>query len=253
MIRDYSKVPSTKLIENNTDNLVKFDLRDDWKQVQIELDTNQSVKVTVETSDAMAILDNKIKDLKLVMQDVEEPEEPEEEYELAETVNTSGNTYRFTFRAVPTRTMTEVMLGDGAGIKRCSISDCASWNSETKFNVLQVGIGKGDIGFGCAKHIYDEQSDTAYNLVYIFLTTEEIEQSGGELQFSEENPTTGWYLWDTRDMIFTPTDVPQPIDVQVVHIENYDGDRYVDINEFNVSEMDYLFEKVQLIELANNA
>lgn len=250
MIKNYSKVPCTKIIENTTDNLIKFDLRDGWKQIPIEIEANQSLKITIETSEAIAILENRIKDLNLIMHD---EEEPEEEYELAETVNTSGNTYRFTFRAVPTKTMTEVMLGGDTNIKRCSISDCDIWNADSKFNILQVGIGKGDIGFGCAKHIYDEQSDTAYNLVYIYLTAEEIEQSGGELQFSVENPASGWYLWDTRNMIFTPTDVPQPVDIQVVHIENYDGDRYVDINEFNVSEMDYLFEKVELVKLANNA
>ena len=250
MIKNYSKVPCTKIIENTTDNLIKFDLRDGWKQIPIEIEANQSLEITIETSEAIAILENRIKDLNLIMHDVEEPEE---EYQLAETVNTSGNTYRFTFRAVPTKTMTEVMLGEDTNVKRCSMSDRNSWNTETKFNALQVGIGAGDIGFGCVKHIYDEQSDTAYNLIYIYLTAEEIEQGGDELQFSEENPTTGWYLCDTRNMIFTPTNIPQPLDVQVIDIVDYAGGRYVNINEFNVSDMDYLFEKVELVKLANNA
>ena len=245
MIKDYSNIPSTKLIENNTGKKVKFDLRDDWKQIPVEIEDGQSLKITLETSDAMAVLDNKVKGLELAMLD---DEKPEEEPEVVSVVNNSGNTYRFTLRDVPTKTMAEVAMGDGESIKGYAIYDCEKWSTDEKVNKLTVGIGEGDIGFGYAEHIYDELSDTAYNLIHIYITTEEIEQSAGMLQFSEENPTSGWYVCDTRTMIFTSTDVPQPVEMRVLNISScIPQGSSVSVSEFNVADMDYLFEKVELI------
>lgn len=245
MIKDYSNIPSIKLIANNTGKKVKFDLRDDWKQIPVEIEDGQSLKITLETSDAMAVLDNKVKGLELAMLD---DETPEEEPEVVSVVNNGGNTYRFTLRDVPTKTMTEVAMGDGESIKGYAIYDCEKWSTDEKVNKLTVGIGEGDIGFGYAEHIYDELSDTAYNLIHIYITTEEIEQSAGMLQFSEENPTSGWYVCDTRTMIFTSTDVPQPVEMRVLNISScIPQGSSVSVSEFNVADMDYLFEKVELI------
>ena len=43
MIRDYSGVPVNKTITNTGDEKVKFDIRDNWEQVSIEIPAGDSI------------------------------------------------------------------------------------------------------------------------------------------------------------------------------------------------------------------
>lgn len=69
MKRDYSNVPTSKVVKNITEDKIKFDLRDNWKQVPVEIEPNDSIEITVETSEAMALLESKVEELGLEMTD----------------------------------------------------------------------------------------------------------------------------------------------------------------------------------------
>lgn len=69
MKRDYSNVPTSKVVKNITEDKIKFDLRDNWKQVPVEIEPNDSIEITVETSEAMALLEAKVEELGLEMTD----------------------------------------------------------------------------------------------------------------------------------------------------------------------------------------
>lgn len=70
MRRDFSVVPANKKITNTTNIGIKFDLRDKCKQVAVELQPNDVVEVTVETSEGLALLNKKCAELGLNLEDV---------------------------------------------------------------------------------------------------------------------------------------------------------------------------------------
>ena len=69
MKRDYSNVPTSKVVKNITEDKIKFDLRDNWKQVPVEIEPNDSIEITVETSEALALLETKVEELGLEITD----------------------------------------------------------------------------------------------------------------------------------------------------------------------------------------
>lgn len=72
MIKDYSDVPVKVTLKNNNENKVKFNLRDNWKEVPVELESNEEIVILVETSEAWALLVHKAEemDLELTTEDV---------------------------------------------------------------------------------------------------------------------------------------------------------------------------------------
>lgn len=84
MKKDFSKIPANKVITNNSDELVKFDLRDIIFQVQIVIEPHSSIVVTAKSSEGLALLYKKADELGLVVADGEVPPTPEEPVEVAD-------------------------------------------------------------------------------------------------------------------------------------------------------------------------
>ena len=84
MKKDFSTIPANKVITNNSDELVKFDLRDIIFQVQIVIEPHSSIVVTAKSSDGLAILYKKADELGLVVTDSEVPPTPEEPVEVSD-------------------------------------------------------------------------------------------------------------------------------------------------------------------------
>ena len=84
MKKDFSKIPANKVITNNSDELVKFDLRDIIFQVQMAIEPHSSIVVTAKSSEGLALLYKKADELGLVVTDGEVPPTPEEPVEVAD-------------------------------------------------------------------------------------------------------------------------------------------------------------------------
>lgn len=84
MKKDFSKIPANKVITNNSDELVKFDLRDIIFQVQMAIEPHSSIVVTAKSSEGLALLYKKADELGLVVTDDEVPPTPEEPVEVAD-------------------------------------------------------------------------------------------------------------------------------------------------------------------------
>ena len=65
MIKDYSDVPVKVTLKNINENKVKFNLRDNWKEVPVELESNEEIVILVETSEAWALLIHKAEEMNL--------------------------------------------------------------------------------------------------------------------------------------------------------------------------------------------
>ena len=72
MIKDYSDVPVKVTLKNNNENKVKFNLRDNWKEVPVEIESKDELVILIETSEAWALLVHKAEemDLELTTEDV---------------------------------------------------------------------------------------------------------------------------------------------------------------------------------------
>ena len=84
MKKDFSTIPANKVITNNSDELIKFDLRDVIFQVQIVIEPHSSIVVTSKSSEGLALLYKKADELGLVVTDSEVPPTPEEPVEVAD-------------------------------------------------------------------------------------------------------------------------------------------------------------------------
>lgn len=80
MIKDFSKVPANKTITNNSDEAIKLELRDSAYETFVVVEPKSSVSMTIKSSEGLAILTERAKELNLVLEDseTEEPIEPEE-------------------------------------------------------------------------------------------------------------------------------------------------------------------------------
>lgn len=65
MIKDYSDVPVKITLKNNNDNTVKFNLRDNWKEVPVEIESKGELVILIETSEAWALLVHKAEEMNL--------------------------------------------------------------------------------------------------------------------------------------------------------------------------------------------
>ena len=85
MKKDFSNVNSNFELVNTSNEPVRFDLRDDWKQMSIIVEPNSSTNVTVTSSEGIASLTQKAEILGLNLVPVSsEPDEPDELEEPAE-------------------------------------------------------------------------------------------------------------------------------------------------------------------------
>ena len=65
MIKDYSDVPVKITLKNDNDNAVKFNLRDNWKEVPVEIKSKDELVILIETSEAWALLVHKAEEMNL--------------------------------------------------------------------------------------------------------------------------------------------------------------------------------------------
>lgn len=65
MIKDYSDVPVKITLKNDNDNAVKFNLRDNWKEVPVEIESKDELVILIETSEAWALLVHKAEEMSL--------------------------------------------------------------------------------------------------------------------------------------------------------------------------------------------
>lgn len=65
MIKDYSDVPVKVTLKNNNENKVKFNLRDNWKEVPVEMESEEELVILIETSEAWALLVHKAEEMNL--------------------------------------------------------------------------------------------------------------------------------------------------------------------------------------------
>lgn len=72
MVKDYSDVPVQVTLKNNNDNDIKFNLRDNWKEVPVVIKSNEELVILIETSEAWALLVKKAEEmnLELITEDV---------------------------------------------------------------------------------------------------------------------------------------------------------------------------------------
>ena len=67
MIKDYSDVPVKITLKNNNENKVKFNLRDNWKEVPVEMESGEELVILIETSEAWALLVHKAEEMNIEM------------------------------------------------------------------------------------------------------------------------------------------------------------------------------------------
>ena len=85
MKRDFSNVNSNFELVNSSNEPIRFDLRDDWKQMSIIVEPNSSTNVTVTSSEGIACLTQKAEILGLNLVPANsEPVEPSEPNEIVE-------------------------------------------------------------------------------------------------------------------------------------------------------------------------
>ena len=86
MKKDYSDLPKTITITNNNDFDVALGLRNTIIALPYELKAKEYISITVETSDALALINQRAKELDLTIKEEEsEPEEDEDSEESEET------------------------------------------------------------------------------------------------------------------------------------------------------------------------
>ena len=86
MKKDYSDLPKTITITNNNNYDVVLGLRNTIIALPYELKAKEEISITVETSDALALINQRAKELDLTIKEEEsEPEEDEDSEESEET------------------------------------------------------------------------------------------------------------------------------------------------------------------------
>ena len=65
MVKDYSDVPVQVTLKNNNENKIKFNLRDNWKEVPVEIESGEELVILIETSEAWALLVHKAEEMNL--------------------------------------------------------------------------------------------------------------------------------------------------------------------------------------------
>lgn len=92
MKKDYSDLPKTITITNNNNYDVVLGLRNTIIALPYELKAKEEISITVETSDALALINQRAKELDLTIKEEEselvEPAEPEENEDLEESEET---------------------------------------------------------------------------------------------------------------------------------------------------------------------
>lgn len=92
MKKDYSKVPTSKKIINNTGSDIMLDLRDSL-QISAVIKNGESLNITVKTSEGLAILNQKIKELNLESEETTAKVEIKSSEELIDALkNAEDNT-----------------------------------------------------------------------------------------------------------------------------------------------------------------
>lgn len=84
MKKDYSVVPVSKTVTNNTDKEIKLELRDSMYETSILIEPQTSVILTLKTSDGLAVLEKRaaLLNLDVTTTSTNEEEEEEEEEEI---------------------------------------------------------------------------------------------------------------------------------------------------------------------------
>lgn len=67
MVKDYSDVPVQVTLKNSNDNKIKFNLRDNWKEVPVEMESGEELVILIETSEAWALLVHKAEEMNIEM------------------------------------------------------------------------------------------------------------------------------------------------------------------------------------------
>lgn len=254
MIKDYSNVPAIKEIINNTGSDMVLNLRGEWSQIPIVLENNDSIKVKVETSDAMAVLDNRIKDLKLVMQDVEKSEEPEEDSFGDIDALTKEYGYKLKIRKVPTVTFKDVMMRTIPNLIVYSIVDTTK-NVDTGLKHKEIGLVNDNNFGGLGISYHYEVDGERYSILNVYFTSEDIEfmKSTSSITAEFDNTTSGWYSVDTREGIYKKMNsVPEDIDFKVNVISAFDtssGAMTNNYNDVSIDNMKYLVCGAEITEV----
>lgn len=84
MKKDYGTIPANKIVKNETENTIKFDLRDICFQVPVVIEPGNSISVTLKSSEGLAILYRKAEELGLTIENGSVEPEPEEPVEVAD-------------------------------------------------------------------------------------------------------------------------------------------------------------------------
>lgn len=247
MKKDFTNVNSNFELVNTSNEPVRFDLRDDWKQMSIIVEPNSSTNVTVTSSEGIASLTQKAEILGLNLVPVSsEPEEPEEpEYQKVWEVMKDCE-YRFTFNDVPTKSLMEVANDEEL---RNSAYGIAHIDEDSDKKVV-VGLLGGDAIYGVATSTISYPSP-ALEPSYCYLTET-------ELDFIREMGTVigtgaGWYKYsgdsDVGITVTKSTKTPKPVTILVTDIiDSNTGTPISDSGAIDLSKMNYLFKSIEFIE-----
>ena len=119
MVKDYSDVPVQVTLKNNNDNDIKFNLRDNWKEVPVVIKSNEELVILIETSEAWALLVKKAEEmnLELITEDVTYTEVSTEQ-DLKEAISNGEELVKLTDNITVEEgnlTLGEVKYFDGNG------------------------------------------------------------------------------------------------------------------------------------------
>lgn len=250
MTRDYSDVPVNKTIVNTGDEKVKFDIRDNWEQVSIEIPAGDSTLIKVKTSEGVALLSHKVDELSLDMN----TEEPEEDSFGEIDALTQEYGYKLKIRKVPTITFKDVMTRK---LSNPVIYSTADLTADTSTGLKQKVIGLiNDNNFGGIGISYHyEVNGERYSILNVYFTSEDIEfikmSSGISAEF--DNTTSGWYSVDTREGIYKKmSSAPTSIDFKVNGISAFNtssGGVTNNYNNVSIEDMKYLVCGAEITEV----
>lgn len=247
MRKDFSNVNSNFELVNTSNETVRFDLRDDWKQMSIIVEPNSSTNVTVTSSEGIASLTQKAEILGLnLVPASSEPEEPDEpEYQKVWSVMKDCE-YRFTFNDTPTKSLMEVMNDEELRNSAYGIAHIDRDNDEK----VLVGLLSGDAIYGIVTSTISHPSP-ALVPSYCYLTDTELE-------FIRESGTVvgtgaGWYKYSGNgDTGLTATKVnktPEPVTIIITDImESTTGQSVSNGEAVDLSKMNYLFKSIEFID-----
>ena len=250
MIRDYSGVPVNKTITNTGDEKVKFDIRDNWEQVSIEIPAGDSTLIKVKTSEGVALLSHKVDELSLDMN----TEEPEKDSFGNIDALTKEYGYKLKIRKVPTITFKDVMMRTIPNLIMYSIVDTTK-NTATGLKHKEIGLAnEGNFG-GLGISYHYEVNGERYSILNVYFTSEDIEfiKSTSSITAEFDNTTSGWYSVDTREGVYKKmSNAPEDIDFKVNVISVFDtssGAMTKKYNDVSIDNMKYLVCGAEITEV----